>query len=98
MLDIYGLISQEDLTEDLKDLADVIGIENVRKLLKSYSGAQFYIPKITRLDSFVHNYLSSNKSKDTKKLAYELSCSEQYVRNKRKELRSLINDKPNQLI
>ncbi len=88
MTDVYDMITQDDLTEDLRDLALVIGIENVRKLLKSYSGAQFYIPKITRLDAFIQHYLSCNKAKDTKKIAYELSCSEQYVRNKRKELKS----------
>lgn len=94
MSDIYNLISFEDLTEDLRDLAAVIGIENVRKLLETYSGAQFYIPKITRLDSFIDSYLLENKSKDTKKLAYELSCSVQYIRNRRKALKQCINNKP----
>ncbi len=90
MKDIFNEIRAEELTEDLQDLSELIGIESVRKLLKFYAGAQFYIPKITRLDSFIFNYLNKNRSKGTKALANELSCSEQYVRNKRKALQEMI--------
>jgi Mor family transcriptional regulator len=89
MANIYTKIEFDDLTDDLQDLAAIIGIENVRKLMETNSGAQFYIPKITRLDTFIRKYLEENKKRDSKELAKELSCSVQFVRLKMKQFKSL---------
>jgi hypothetical protein len=76
--EIYDLITDSDLTDDLLMLSEVIGIDNVRKLLRVFGGISFYIPKLKRLDVFVTRYIRSNKSKPFKELARDLSIGNIY--------------------
>jgi hypothetical protein len=80
MADIYEGIEKEDLTEDLDMIADVCGIESVRKLMRNYPGLSFYIPKVARLDTFVVRYLKINKRRGFKQIAKDLGVSESYLR------------------
>lgn len=85
-MDIYENINEENLTGDLSMLSDVCGIVNVRKILRHLGGISLYIPKISRLDGFVVDYIKNNQTKSIKKIAGELGVSEQYIRNvKRRE-------------
>lgn len=79
-MDIFDLISEEDLTPDLEILSDLCGIDIVRELLRKTSGMCFYIPKITKLNGFILKYIEDNKFKSRKTLAKELNVSEQYLR------------------
>lgn len=48
-------IRLEDLTEAQRDVADLIGIENYRKLVDIYAGELIYIPKADSFDRLVRN-------------------------------------------
>ena len=87
MEDIYDQIENGDLTEDLSMVASLIGMHAVRKLIKEMPGQSFYVPRITRLDSFIARYIDKTKSRNQKEIARELQVSEQYVRNARRRSR-----------
>ncbi|MBX3044136.1 MAG: hypothetical protein KIT33_04325 [Candidatus Kapabacteria bacterium] len=78
--DIFSGINYEDLTPDIRLMADACGIEAVRKILMNLNGLQFYIPKITSFEKFVLRYLSENKSKSLKEIARELEVTEYYLK------------------
>jgi len=85
MKDIYEKIEIADLTEDLELIANVVGIEVLRNLLRNLQGAYHYIPKISRLEKFVIRYLSQNQNKTIKQIAIELGVSTQYLWKLRRE-------------
>lgn len=81
---IFDYITEDELTEDLRMLADVCGIDCVRKILENLSGMSFYIPKVSRFERFIDRYIAENNAKSIKALALELGVSDQYLRNKRR--------------
>ncbi len=91
--DIFEQIEFEDLTEDLKMLAEACGLDTVRKMLKFFGGLNFYIPKISRLDKFILKYLSQNKEKSQKQIARELNVSEYFLRVLQKRNRKSVRAK-----
>ena len=56
-VDIYELLNEDDFTSDLKLLSSIRGVEITRNIIRYLSGISFYIPKITKLDTFVMSYL-----------------------------------------
>jgi hypothetical protein len=88
MNDVYDLIALEDLTSDLAMVAESCGLDLVRKLLRNFGGISFYIPKLSRLESFVMRYLDSNKVKPNKEIAIELGVSETFLRDIRKKMKN----------
>jgi len=85
MKDIYDYIKEDELTDDLKLLSDVCGIDSVRKILKSLAGFSFYVPRISRFDKFIESYLNENELRSRKELALELGVSDQFLKNKKKK-------------
>lgn len=79
MQDVYELIEKEDLTPDLKLIADVCGIIATQKLLKHLNGMSFYIPRLSRLKKFILRYAEINNNKTTKEIAKELRVTEKYI-------------------
>ena len=75
------LMTSADLTPDLQLLADVLGMDTVKKILVNFSGINFYIPKISRLDSLVGKYMDINNTKSYNEIAKELNVSAQYLKN-----------------
>ena len=88
-VDIYDLLNEDDFTPDLKLLSSICGVENTRNIIRCLSGINFYIPKITKLDSFVINYLKNNRQKSVKELAQDLKISEQSVRNVQNRMKDI---------
>lgn len=41
---VYEHIELEDLTGDLRDIAEAVGIEPIRKLMLDFKGAELYVP------------------------------------------------------
>lgn len=80
MNDIFSIIQEEDLTPDLQMLSETCGLDVVRNILRNFGGLNFYIPKISRLDTFIERYIRENKNKTLKQLAKELNLSERYLR------------------
>ncbi len=87
-MDIYNQINESDLNGDMKLISAVCGIESTRKLLRELGGIQIYIPKLTRLDEFMWDYISSNSEKTKKEIAGELKVSEQHIRNLIKRMKN----------
>lgn len=79
MKDIFEKIEREDLTEDLLLIADAMGIEVVRNLMRQLSGMYIYIPRISRLERFVRRYMEGNEHKPFKEIALDLNVSSQYL-------------------
>lgn len=75
----------EELTEDLQLMSNIIGIDNVVKLIENLGGTNFYIPKYSKLDKFIKRFLLDNKGLSNKKICLDLNVSEQYIRNFKKK-------------
>lgn len=84
MEDVFEQITKEELTQDLDMIAELCGLDTVKKLLRHFGGISFYIPKLTRLDKFVFKYIKTNNDKTYKLIAKELGVSEHYLRLVRK--------------
>lgn len=54
-MSILGGIQTDDLNEVWQQIATIIGIDNVKKLMDSYGGAYLYIPKSDKLDRAERN-------------------------------------------
>jgi hypothetical protein len=85
MENIFDQIVEEDLTPDLRMIADVCGIEIVKKLLIHFSGINFYIPKISRLEGFILKYLSKHENLSHNEIAKELNVSGQFIKKLQKK-------------
>ncbi|MGB9771852.1 MAG: Mor transcription activator family protein [Candidatus Kapaibacteriota bacterium] len=85
--DIFSKVEIEDLTEDLKLIANSCGIDTVRILLRYCSGMSIYIPKIARLERFIERYIKENSSKNFKQIASELGVTEQFIKKLFKEMK-----------
>lgn len=81
MNDIFDMLEEDDLTTDLQLLSDVCGIEIVKQIIKDLNGLNFYIPKITHLETLVMRYAKLNKHKPIKIIAKELGISEPHLKN-----------------
>ena len=85
-MEVYARINEEHLTPDLSMIESVCGIETVRILLQNFGGMTFYIPKLSRLEQFVTEYITEHLvSKSYKEVALELRVSETYIRTLQKK-------------
>lgn len=48
-------VAMEHLNGECRDLAELIGLENFKKIVEVYSGSTFYIPKVDRVVKEVRN-------------------------------------------
>ena len=78
---VLDMMSCDDLTEDLKLIESVCGMDIVKKLMTDLSGINFYIPKITSLEPLVMRYIKTNSGKSFKQMARELGVSDVYVKS-----------------
>jgi predicted transcriptional regulator len=81
MIDYFEQINYDDLTPDIRLIADVCGIEAVREILRNLNGLQFYIPKVTSFERFVYRYINENNHKTIKEIARELDVTEYYLKS-----------------
>jgi hypothetical protein len=75
------LMTFEDLTPDLQMLAEVCGIETVKKMLVNFAGINFYVPRISRLETLIEKYMQLNSEKTFNEMAKELNVSAQFLKN-----------------
>jgi hypothetical protein len=85
---IIDMIEINELPEDLEILARNCGMDPVRFLLREYQSQAFYIPKITRLDSFIKRFIRLNSGKTYNQIAKLLGVSQPFIK---KMARSGIN-------
>ncbi len=79
-MDVFTKVEINDLTDDLKLIANACGIDTVRMLLRYCAGMSIYIPKIARLERFILRYIKENSEKSFKQIARELGVTEQFVK------------------
>jgi len=87
MENVFDLLTESDLTPDLKILYNVCGLETVKKILQNLNGLNFYVPGISHLDTLVIKYMNNNPEKTIKQMALDLGVSEPYLKNLRKKLK-----------
>lgn len=77
---LYEDLRYEDLTKDMKLLADVLGMDTVKVLLTELSGLNFYIPHIQSLKDPIRRFIEKNPTLTDKQIAVKLGVSEVYIR------------------
>lgn len=75
-------LEEKDLTPDLQLLSEVVGLPKLEELIKEYGGANFYIPKLSSLDSYVERYIKENRHRTSKELAKDLKVSENFIKKR----------------
>ena len=77
---LFEDLRYQDLTKDLKLLADVLGMDTVKVLLAELSGLNFYIPHIQSLENLIRRFIEKNPTLTDKQIAVKLGVSEVYIR------------------
>ncbi len=79
-------LQREDLSEDMQLLADLAGIEVVRKITEHCGGLRFYVPKLTHNKQFIKRYINNNVNEENSRLALSLGISVSYVVKLKKQI------------
>lgn len=81
-MEILDMVTVEHLDEENAALAQLIGIENFRKLVKSYGGSPLYIPKAESIARAVRNerIRSEFDGGNVRELAARYGLTESWVR------------------
>lgn len=82
-MDLLDKVQMEDLDEEQRTLAGLIGIEAFRALVRSYNGTPIYIPKIESLEKPVRDELIREEfdGKNYRELALKYGLTETWIRN-----------------
>lgn len=78
----------EELSQEQRELADVIGLDAFKKLVKNYGGTALYIPKMDTLERQQRNVRIRNEyyqGKSLKNLSLKYKLTET-------QIRSILND------
>lgn len=92
-MDIDKLTGTEQLREDQRELADVIGLEAYKKLIRHYGGNQLYIQQVDSVLKDLRDKELNEKfdGSNYKELSREYGISEMTIRDivaeKRRQLR-----------
>ena len=95
-MDYLGKITLDDLDEEKRQLAELIGIENYRKILRVYPGVSLYIPKLDDLKRMARNEKIRKEfnGSNYKWLATKYRLTEQSVRNIVSDAEKELKDQP----
>ena len=86
MIDIYDMVTEEELSPDLKMVSVAIGLEGTKKLLRNLAGMPLYIPKLTYFQPVIKRYLKEKGTHNIKETAKELRVSLPYLNKLMKEI------------
>ena len=80
--ELVKLVEFDDLSEDMKEVAEVLGIEAVRTLIKDCGGLRFQVPTYRSIKPAMRKYIHNSKCKLTvRQIARRINVSERYVKN-----------------
>lgn len=86
--DIIQSIEIDDLNgnSELQDLADIIGIDNFRKMIISFSGTSFYVPSLKSFKNTIDRVLCKPEYAkfSSTKIAKELGISKRTIERRKK--------------
>lgn len=96
MVDLLDRVGIEDLDEEQRAVAELIGMENFRLLVRSFSGSSLYIPKIESLekpirDAMIREEFNGNNYRE---LGLKYGLTEAWIRDIVKEKAREIRRKP----
>lgn len=94
-MDIDKLTGTEQLREDQRELADVIGLEAYKKLIRHYGGNQLYIQQVDSVLKDMRDKELNEKfdGSNYKELSREYGISEMTIREIVKEKRQQLRGK-----
>lgn len=93
-MNILDRVQLEHLDEEQKVLAELIGLENFKSLVRTFNGTSIYIPKIESLEKIVRDEQIKQEfdGNNYRELALKYGLTETWVRNivsdKVKEIRA----------
>ena len=83
MDDALEAITMEDLYDDQRELAEVIGLQSFKELIYTYGGSQIYIPKMDQLKKVKRNQsiCAEFNGYNFKELAYKYNLTVSIIRD-----------------
>lgn len=82
-MDLLDEVGIEDLDEEQKKIASLIGMEGFRKLVRAFNGTSIYIPKIESLEKTVRDGRIKEEfdGGNYRELALKYGLTETWIRN-----------------
>lgn len=83
MADLLDMVQMENLDEEQKVLAELIGLEGFKNLVRTFSGTSIYVPKIESLEKAVRDELIKEEfdGDNYRELALKYGLTETWIRN-----------------
>ena len=82
-MDLLEMLQMENLDEEQKELAELIGLEAFMSLVRAFNVTSIYIPKIESLEKTVRDELIKEEfdGSNYKELALKYGLTETWIRN-----------------
>ncbi len=82
-MDLLDQVKLENLDEEQKTLAELIGLEGLKNLVRAYNGTSIYVPKIESLEKAVRDeYIKEEfDGGNYRELALKYGLTETWIRN-----------------
>lgn len=82
-MNLLDRVQIENLDEEQKALAELIGMEAFKKLVKAYNGTSIYIPKVESLEKTVRDEMIKEEfdGGNYRELALKFGLTETWIRN-----------------
>lgn len=93
-MDLLDKVQIESLDEEQKILAELVGLDGFKNLVKAFNGTSIYIPKVESIEKAVRDELIRDEfdGGNYKELALKYGLTETWIRNivleKAKEIRA----------
>ncbi|MEE0566262.1 MAG: Mor transcription activator family protein [Lactobacillus rogosae] len=82
-MDLLDQVKLENLDEEQKALAELIGLDGLKNLVRAYNGTSIYVPKIESLEKAVRDeYIKEEfDGGNYRELALKYGLTETWIRN-----------------
>lgn len=82
-MDLLDYVEMESLDEDQKKIAELVGMEGFRNLIRTFGGTSIYIPKVESLEKTVRDQRIREEfdGSNYKELAMKYGLTETWIRS-----------------
>lgn len=82
-MDLLDYVEMESLEEDQKKIAELVGMEGFRNLVRTFGGTSIYIPKVESLEKTVRDQRIREEfdGSNYKELAMKYGLTETWIRS-----------------
>ncbi len=84
--EIAQLIDINDLPDNLKDAAEICGIEAIRNLILEFGGTTIVIPQLKTFKKPIAKYVLGKTPNELRKIRRSLACTDRYLREIKKSM------------